>query len=134
MTNPVRPLSLIPKIQQGATLVEVLIAVLLMAVGILAMTAMQAQALQVSQGSHWRSKADLLSQDLSNRIRAHGDLGTDIQAYAFDPTSGYAPQPPDCSGTNLCNVQDMTASDLHHWLSDIASALPEGREIGRAHV
>lgn len=57
--------------QRGATLLEVLIAVLVMAIGLLGIAAMQAVALRNSQGSMERTQAVIQSYSLLDAMRAN---------------------------------------------------------------
>ena len=56
--------------QRGASLIEVLIAVLVLAVGLLGVAAMQARALKNSQSSFERTQATILSYSLIDAMRA----------------------------------------------------------------
>jgi type IV pilus assembly protein PilV len=55
--------------QRGATMIEVLIAVLVLAVGLLGVAALQATALRNSQSSYERSQATILAYSLLDAIR-----------------------------------------------------------------
>lgn len=57
--------------QQGTSLLEVMISVLIMAVGLLGIAAMQATALRNSQGSTERSQAVILSYSIVDAMRAN---------------------------------------------------------------
>lgn len=56
--------------QRGTTLIEVLIAVLVLAVGLLGVAALQASALRNSQSSYERSQATILTYSLFDAMRA----------------------------------------------------------------
>ena len=94
--------------QRGATLVEVLIAMLLMSFGVLAMTAMQAHAIQHSQTTDSRARATLLAHDLADRMRANtaplGDWGAyDLSAAAASAASAAPPSADACQGSAVCS-------------------------------
>lgn len=57
--------------QRGTSLLEVLISVLIMAVGLLGIAAMQATALRNSQGSTERSQAVIMSYSIVDAMRAN---------------------------------------------------------------
>lgn len=59
--------------QQGATLIEVLIATVIISIGLLSVAALQTVALKSNQGSYFRSQATFLAYDLADRIRAAPD-------------------------------------------------------------
>ena len=77
-TNPVRERSLNSEAkkpprrrQKGFTLVEVLVALLILAVGILGFAALQVTALRGGSSSHLRSQAVLIAYDVMDRLRAN---------------------------------------------------------------
>lgn len=55
----------------GIALIEVLVAVLILAVGLLGMAAMQGVSTQMTNGAEQRTQAILLSADMMDRIRAN---------------------------------------------------------------
>jgi type IV pilus assembly protein PilV len=71
--------------QQGASLIEVMIAVLIMAIGLLGIAAMQTAALRNSQGSLERSQAVISSYTMVDAMRANRDAAL---AGAYN-TSGF---------------------------------------------
>lgn len=58
------------KHQHGFSMIEVLIAVLILAIGLLGMAALQMASLGQGQESYFRSQATALSDDLASRIRS----------------------------------------------------------------
>jgi len=61
----------VPRLQRGVGLIEVLIAVLVMAIGLLGIAALQATALRNSQGSLERSQAVIQSYTIFDAMRAN---------------------------------------------------------------
>jgi len=59
--------------EQGSSLIEVLVAVVIISVGLLSVAALQTMALKSNQGSYYRSQATFLAYDLADRIRAAPD-------------------------------------------------------------
>ena len=68
-------------LQRGSSLVEVLVAMLLMSFGVLAMTSLQAHAIQHSHTTDTRARATLLGHDLADRMRANVSPSGDWSAY-----------------------------------------------------
>lgn len=64
--------------QKGVSLIEVMIAVLITAIGLLGAAAMQVNALKYTDSAVYTSQASFIAYDILDRIRAHGG------------TSGYA--------------------------------------------
>jgi type IV pilus assembly protein PilV len=118
----------VPHLQRGTTLVEVLVAMLLMSFGVLAMTAMQAHAIQHSHTSELRTLASLLAQDLGDRMRANVAPLGDWSAYDLSATAKpLAPAATTCQGSTACTFTEAAAADLAQWQEQLAHSLPHGR-------
>nr|WP_163501138.1 type IV pilus modification protein PilV [Halomonas socia] len=100
--------------QQGVTLVEVLIAVLVLSVGLLGVAAMQTTSLQMNHSAYLRSQANNMAYDIIDRMRANRSASLDGD-YAHEMQAG----PP--AGNSVA------AADVREWLSDLALTLPEGK-------
>ncbi|WP_415889496.1 type IV pilus modification protein PilV [Neptuniibacter sp. SY11_33] len=59
--------------QCGASLLEVLVAIVVISIGLLSVVALQTMALKSNQGSYFRSQATFLAYDLADRIRSAPD-------------------------------------------------------------
>lgn len=57
--------------QRGVSLIEVLVAVVVLSLGVLAMAGLQLNSLRTSQGALYRSNAAMLASDIADRIRAN---------------------------------------------------------------
>jgi type IV pilus assembly protein PilV len=79
--------------QRGVMLIEALVGILIFAIGILAMIAMQASAIRATQDARYRTEAvnyanDLLSQILVNVDRTNpAALATSLNAFQHQPTT-----------------------------------------------
>ncbi|MCH4879672.1 type IV pilus modification protein PilV [Pseudomonas sp. TMW22090] len=91
--------------QEGMTLIEVLVAVLILTVGLLGAAAIQLNALKYTDSSRMTSQASFIAYDMMDRIRANSGADYTITP----PTSG-----------NLSVARDQ---DLFDFTSNIASAL-----------
>jgi prepilin-type N-terminal cleavage/methylation domain-containing protein len=56
--------------QRGLTMIEVLVAIVVLAIGLLGLAGLQLNGLKVSQGSTFRWKASQLAADLADQLRA----------------------------------------------------------------
>lgn len=118
--------------QQGATLIEVLVSILLMSVGIVSMAAMQVNAVKFSKTSEMRSLGMLLANDLADRMRANHPPGADMSIYnqtanySAAPTALPAEASTRCIGTTKCTLAQMAADDLASWNQDLFRQLPQG--------
>lgn len=121
------PRSLRP--QAGASLIEVLVSVLIVSFGLLAMAAMQANAVKFNKTSELRAVATLLARDLGDRIRANSQngvppLGAYSLANAYAPLDA-APATPDCVIADNCTAAEIAAQDIAEWQQALFHSLPE---------
>lgn len=116
--------------QSGFSLVEVLVAMFVVAMGILALAALLQTATRYSKMSELRSTATLLANDIADRIRANpvggqlGDTGYDLTDQTF-PT----PAPPAhaaCVSEAPCDPSGLARADLADWTARLRATLPKG--------
>jgi type IV pilus assembly protein PilV len=103
----------------GFTLIEVLVAMLVLAVGLLGLAGLQAASLKNNQSAYNRSQATQLAYDIADRMRANV---TGIVAYTTSTASVFA----NCKNTTGCSSSEMAANDLFEWNTAISAALPNG--------
>ena len=99
--------------QRGATLVEVLVALLVLSIGLLGVAALQVNALQTNQGAHVRSQASVLAYDIADRMRANRAValaGGYNVLYADTPAGGA-----------------LNQLDLQNWKAALTNTLPTGQ-------
>jgi type IV pilus assembly protein PilV len=89
------------KAQAGVSLVEILVAVLVLALGLLGMAGMQARAIKSSNSSYSRTQAVMLSYYMMDAMRAD-KVAAMAATYDMDKTC--ATTDPDISGTGLANT------------------------------
>lgn len=75
------------KNQQGVSLIEVLVAVVVLAVGLLGLAGLQATSIKSNDSANLRSQASLLAYDVADRMRA---MRTAAFEGRFDDDSGHA--------------------------------------------
>ncbi len=103
--------------QQGSSLLEVLIATVVLSIGLLGLAGLQTAALKVNQTASARSQAAFLTNGIFDRMRANRDAALngvyDINgiANAVFPTAGSVP---------------VDVADLAAWKASIDEALPGG--------
>jgi type IV pilus assembly protein PilV len=108
-----------PRIYRGDTLIEVLITVLILAVGILGVAAMQVTALQNLNSSYSTSIAETIAEDFSERIRANPVAAlAGSYVHSADPDSTT-----DCV-SNPCSTADLATYDMESWWTVMGAALP----------
>jgi len=106
------------KQQRGFSLVEVLIALIIMSVGMLGIAGLFVQSMQAGRTSMFRHHAVTLAGDVADRIRANPRAGIGYSGFGAD--NG-------CVGTgNDCNEAAMAAHDIFLWDQQAIESLPGG--------
>lgn len=109
------------KRQTGTTMIELLVAMLILAIGLLGMLGLQTTSLRNTQSAYLRTQATILAEDIAERMRANA-IGVDNGAYigaSGQRNSG-------CISTSGCSASAMAAHDMAEWLTAIDEALPAG--------
>lgn len=98
--------------ERGFTLVEVLIALVVLSIGMLGIAALYLESLRASRAALVRTEAVTLASDIADRIRANRN-----------PLNAY-----DCGGT--CDAGEggnaIAIADLNAWRTAVAAQLPGG--------
>ncbi len=105
--------------EQGFTLIEVLVATLVLTVGLLGIAAMQMVSFQTNQSAYMRSQATYLAQDIMDRMRANvqGYRGTSVYDNINTNDAGTIPASPGCkSGDVGCTPAQMGVEDTREWV------------------
>lgn len=105
---------------RGFTLVEVLVALVVMSVGMLGIAALYLEGLRAGRTAVYRTTAVTLAADMADRIRANRDAGA---AYAG---TGPGTDQSCVNGDMDCTPADLAADDWFEWRQRIATQLPEG--------
>ncbi len=114
----------------GFSLVEVLVAMFVVAMGILALAGLLQAATRYSKMSELRSTATLLANDIADRMRANpvgaqlGDTGYDLTDKAFPSAAPSAHAA--CISTAPCGPSDLARADLTDWTARLRATLPKG--------
>ncbi|MFV0601171.1 MAG: type IV pilus modification protein PilV [Brachymonas sp.] len=118
--------------QRGAGLIEVLVAVVILAIGLLGMAGMTASSIKFNQMSRMRGTGVLLVNDLAERARVNA-LGFDAGGYASAAGKNYSFSPTLMSESgcfdlvdNKCTPEQMAAYDMNQWLRNVNARLPGG--------
>lgn len=123
MTNDVRYTA--KTTEKGFTLIEVAIALLVLAVGLLGIAGLQSTSIQTTLKSHQRAVAMSQAQDIADRIRANV---TGLRSLDYiNAIPGGAPNP-DCQSLGAsCTPTQLAATDLYNWDTANAALLPSGQ-------
>ena len=116
----------------GFTLLEVLIALVILMVAMLGLAGLQTMSLSTNHSAYLRSQAIIQAHDMSDRMFANS---VGVQAGAYNSISGIESSPPVCltkytTGDALasvdCTPTQMARSDGYEWNTTNASELPSG--------
>lgn len=101
--------------QAGVGLIEVLVSVLILAIGLLGIAAMQATALRNSQGSFERTQVVIQSYSILDAMRANRNAAL---------TGAYA-----LGGGMICNVPatgTLAQADMMRWITSLKDSIGSG--------
>lgn len=113
--------------QAGFSLVEVLIALIIMSVGMLGIAGLYVQSLQAGRTSLFRHQAVSLAGDIADRIRANPTGGVSYTD-ATGADNG-------CVNTNNdCDVASMAMHDVWLWKQQAGATLPGVAATGGGDV
>jgi type IV pilus assembly protein PilV len=101
-----------PSRARGFTLVEALVALLVLTIGLLGVAALQLSSLRSNHSSSLRSQATLLAYDIVDRMRANQSAAN---SGAYDIALGTTPT----GGT-------VALDDLVRWKQNLTNTLPAG--------
>jgi type IV pilus assembly protein PilV len=96
----------------GFTLLEVLVALVVLSIGLLGLAGLMAASLKNSHSAYYRTQATWLAYDVLDRMRANRTVAL---ANGYDLALGAAP-----GGSGLA------ATDLGEWDAELSNTLPEG--------
>ena len=109
------------KKQQGFTLVESMVSLVVLSVGMIGIAALYAQGLGAGRSALYRTQAVNLVADMADRIRANRVA---LAAYA-GPANNNGCDPE--SGGADCTPGEMAAHDLFLWNQQVQQILPNGQ-------
>lgn len=115
------------KNSKGFSLVEVLIALIIMSIGMLGIAGLYVQSMQAGRTSMLRHHAVTLAGDIADRIRANPRAGVAYAAAAGADNN--------CVGTGAnCDVAQMAAHDIELWQTQAEDFLPPFADLSQQVV
>lgn len=111
----------------GMTLVEVLVALVVISVGLLGVAALQMVSLRNSQGSYLRTQATALADDIIDRMRANRTAAI-APALAYNIAFGQT--------VSLGGTPTRAQTDLNQWKTALLAELPrtEGGDVADGSI
>jgi type IV pilus assembly protein PilV len=117
---------------RGFTMLEVLVALLVLMAGMLGLVGLQTMTLSTNHSAFLRSQAIIQAHDMADRMHANSE---GVKAGAYDSISGISTSPPVClttatSGDALsavdCTSAQIAQFDAQEWNTNNAGTLPSG--------
>ena len=106
---------------RGFSLIEVLVTLLILAVGLMSIAALQFKGLQYSNDAYMRSSYNILVYDIMDRMRNNsGDIASYIMSEYTIPVTA----PSGC----IEDTKPTAANDLKCWQEQLHAHLPPGSE------
>ena len=111
----------------GFTLIEVLMAIFVLAIALTGMMRMHLNALRAQRQSSYQISATQLASDMAEMIRAWR-APNDDHPFLFDYQHGDAmPAAIDCTGGAWCDPNALRLFGIAQWLQAVQAALPMAR-------
>ena len=107
--------------QQGFTLLEVLVAIVVFSFGLLGLAGMMTISVRNNHNGYLRTQANFFAENMADRMRANPAAvwnGT----YAGQAAAGGTV----CTLANPCDFDTLAAYDMEQWARSIANTLPNG--------
>ena len=111
--------------QSGFTMIEVLVAIVILSFGLLGLAGLQADGLRNNTSAYKRSQASLMAYDMLDRLRANLQ---GVRNGNYNDLMATTPTNPNCMGTIAgCSVAEMARYDAYEWSDKLTVFLPSGQ-------
>ncbi len=109
--------------QEGFSLVEVMVAMVIFAIGLLGVAALMASNMSYTTSSQYRTQATFMAYDILDRMRVNPDEAIQNNTYSI----GIGTNPGAASCYNVaCTPSQIAQADLTEWKDALNTLLPGG--------
>jgi len=110
-----------PHNEEGFTLLEVLIAIVVFSFGLLGIAGMMTISVRNNHNGYLRSQANFLAENMMDRMRANPEAlwDGDYNGTASTGTDN-------CLLTKPCDYSELAAYDMQQWAKSVEQSLPNG--------
>ena len=112
-----------PKHQQGFSMIEVLVTLVIIAVALLGTAGLQVHAMKMNKSGEFRTQAVFLASDIAERMEANKAAAV-LGNYVVATTGASSAFATNCWGA-ACNAATLASYDLSQWGANIANLLPQ---------
>lgn len=123
------------KTQQGATLIEALVSILIFSLGLLGMAGLQVNAMAFQKSSWATNRIAEISIDIVERMQVNPD-GVDTTPSSYNYAQPYATSRAATLATNncraagaSCTAAQLAGDDMAAWLTKAQTTLPQGSVV-----
>ena len=108
--------------QRGITMVESLVALVVMSIGMLGIASLYVTSLKTGRSALVRTQAVNLATDIADRIRSNraGKGGYETLKYGTDLEAH------DCVVKSTCTAAELAEDDLFRWTANLKTFMPDG--------
>lgn len=106
--------------ESGFSLIEVLIALVILAIGLLGMASLMLISMKSNQSAYQRSQANWLAYDIVERMRLNRGLATSGNSYVITAATA-TPGDPGCKAGG-CTAANVASLDILEWKNQLAQA------------
>lgn len=121
--------------QRGFTLIEILVALIIMSIGLLGMASLQLNGMRSNQGAYLRTQASILAYDIADRMRANATQAKAGDYDGFDTDVAEIADPGCLDDAAGCDAANLSTTDLFEWARRVEGSagsialLPEARGV-----
>lgn len=111
--------------ENGSSLIEVVVALFVLAVGMLGVLSMQVKSMQFNQSAYYYSQAVYLANEILESMRSNRSVASTylIELDEVTPTPAK-----DCSAQGItCTPAELRSYNLSQWRQNIAATLTSGK-------
>jgi len=102
--------------QSGTNLIEVMVALLILAIGLLGLAMLQLEGMKYNSDSYLRTQATFMANEIIERMRSNSSAATNY-------TAAIPGAPPNDCLVSQCSASQMAAFDLFHWSKSLTNPL-----------